>query len=102
MRHLVLNKINVLNTNYLRYGRKPIIFLSFVIIVISGFGTALGPQKIFGVWPSYVIYSACRFLVAVGTRGIYFKWSFLTHYLLIIKYIFWGISVIGIVLCMCL
>jgi hypothetical protein len=43
---------------------------SFIIIIIGGFGAAFGPQKSIGPLASYIIYAFCRFLIAVGTRGI--------------------------------
>lgn len=52
------------------FGRRPIMLSSFLLIIIGGFGSAFGPQKAFGPLISYIIYAICRFLIAVGTRGI--------------------------------
>ena len=43
---------------------------SFILIIIGGFGAAFGPQEGIGILPSYIIYASCRFLIAIGTRGI--------------------------------
>ena len=43
---------------------------SFILIIIGGFGAAFGPQKSFGALTSSIIYAFCRFLIAIGTRGI--------------------------------
>jgi MFS transporter, OCT family, solute carrier family 22 (organic cation transporter), member 4/5 len=53
-----------------KFGRRPIMLSSFLLILIGGFGAAFGPQKSFGMWPSYIIYGCSRFLIACGTRGI--------------------------------
>jgi len=53
-----------------KFGRKPIVLCSFLLIILGGLGVALGPQRSFGPWISYVIYSISRFIIAIGTRGI--------------------------------
>ena len=53
-----------------RFGRRPIMLSSFILIILGGCGTAFGPQKKFGIQISYLIYSISRFFIAVGTRGI--------------------------------
>lgn len=43
---------------------------AFVLIIAGSVGTAFGPRLGLGVMGSYVIYTASRFLIACGTRGI--------------------------------
>ena len=43
---------------------------SFILILIGGFGAAFGPQKSIGTLGSFIVYALCRFLIAVGPRGI--------------------------------
>jgi MFS family permease len=54
----------------LRFGRRPIMGVSFIIITIAGFMCALAPQKEFGFKISYVLFALGRFLLACATRGI--------------------------------
>ncbi len=54
----------------IRYGRRPIMSVSFILMSISGFLCAFGPQPTFGFWPSYIIFILARFLLACSTRGI--------------------------------
>jgi MFS family permease len=54
----------------IRYGRRPIMSVSFILMSVSGFLCAFGPQVVFGFWPSYVIFIIARFLLACSTRGI--------------------------------
>ncbi|CAF5038227.1 unnamed protein product, partial [Rotaria magnacalcarata] len=35
-----------------KYGRRPIMSVSFILMSFSGFLCAFGPQDIFGFWPS--------------------------------------------------
>jgi hypothetical protein len=44
--------------------------VSFVLMTLSSFLCAFGPQKSFGFWPSYIIFILARFLLACSTRGI--------------------------------
>ena len=53
-----------------RYGRRPIMSVSFILMTFSGFLCAFGPQAVFGFWPSYIIFIIARFLLACSTRGI--------------------------------
>ena len=53
-----------------KFGRRPIMLSSFVLIILGGFGCAFGPQRAIGSLISYIIYAICRFMIAVGTRGI--------------------------------
>jgi hypothetical protein len=61
------------NKKYLtcyRFGRRPIVLLSFGLLVLGTIGVAFGPQQALGITGSYIIYAIARFLVAFGTRGI--------------------------------
>lgn len=56
-----------------KFGRRPIMFSSFIFILIGSLGCAFGPQDFYGqysFWISYTIYAFSRFLIAIGTRGI--------------------------------
>ena len=53
-----------------RYGRRPIMCVSFILMTLAGFLCTFGPQSKFGNWPSYLIFVAARFLLACSTRGI--------------------------------
>jgi MFS family permease len=53
-----------------RYGRRPVMNISFILMILAGFLCAFGPQSNFGVWPSYIIFVIARFLLACSTRGI--------------------------------
>ncbi|CAF1208581.1 unnamed protein product [Adineta ricciae] len=53
-----------------KYGRRPIMSVSFILMTFSGFLCAFGPQESFGFWPSYLIFIIARFLLACSTRGI--------------------------------
>ncbi|CAF0769462.1 unnamed protein product [Adineta steineri] len=53
-----------------KYGRRPVMSVSFILMSISGFLCAYGPQKAYGVLPSYIIFIIARFLLACSTRGI--------------------------------
>ena len=44
--------------------------VSFILMTLAGFVCTFGPQPKFGVWPSYLIFVAARFLLACSTRGI--------------------------------
>jgi hypothetical protein len=44
--------------------------VSFILMSVSGFICAFGPQPKYGFWPSYIIFTIARFLVACATRGI--------------------------------
>jgi hypothetical protein len=43
---------------------------SFILMAVSGFLCAFGPQPRYGFWPSYIIFIIARFLLACSTRGI--------------------------------
>ncbi|CAF2389953.1 unnamed protein product [Rotaria sp. Silwood2] len=53
-----------------KYGRRPIMSVSFILMSFSGFLCAFGPQPVLGFWSSYIIFTAARFLLACSTRGI--------------------------------
>lgn len=53
-----------------RFGRRPIMLISFILILTGFIGSTFGPQKSLGFVASYTIYSVSRFLIACGTRGI--------------------------------
>lgn len=53
-----------------RFGRRPIVLFSFLLIIVGGIGVTFGPQKSYGASASYVVYAFSRFLIAIGTRGI--------------------------------
>ncbi|CAF0749054.1 unnamed protein product [Didymodactylos carnosus] len=53
-----------------KYGRRPIMSVSFILMTFSGFLCAFFPQQRFGFWPSYIVYIIGRFLLACATRGI--------------------------------
>lgn len=53
-----------------KYGRRPVMLLSFLLMLIGFFGSTFAPQKFFGFTISYILYSVSRFLIACGTRGI--------------------------------
>jgi NhaP-type Na+/H+ and K+/H+ antiporter len=40
------------------------------MIIIGSIGVAFGPQPVFGVTASYILYAISRFIIACGTRGI--------------------------------
>lgn len=44
--------------------------VSFILMSISGFLCAFGPQVSDKFWPSYIIFVLARFLLACSTRGI--------------------------------
>ena len=44
--------------------------VSFILMSVSGFLCAFGPQPTYGFWPSYIIFIIARFLLACSTRGI--------------------------------
>jgi len=56
--------------NTYRYGRRPVMSASFILMTLAGFLCTFGPQSNFGVWPSYIIFVIARFLLACSTRGI--------------------------------
>ncbi|UJR10527.1 hypothetical protein I4U23_014730 [Adineta vaga] len=53
-----------------KYGRRPIMSVSFILMTFSGFLCAFGPQESLRFWPSYIIFIFARFLLACSTRGI--------------------------------
>jgi hypothetical protein len=45
--------------------------ICILLMVCTGFICAFFPQKnIFGFWPSYIVYTISRFVLACATRGI--------------------------------
>ncbi|CAF0834845.1 unnamed protein product [Adineta steineri] len=53
-----------------KYGRRPIMSVSFILLTASGLLCAYGPHAALGFWPSYIIFVLSRFLIACATRGI--------------------------------
>ena len=53
-----------------RYGRRPVMSGSFILMSLAGFLCAFGPRAGFGFVPSYIIFTIARFLLACSTRGI--------------------------------
>ena len=53
-----------------KYGRRPIMLFSLLLMFIGFLGSTFGPQKFFGFTISYILYAVSRFLIACGTRGI--------------------------------
>ncbi|CAF0776174.1 unnamed protein product [Adineta steineri] len=54
-----------------KYGRRPIMSICIIIMACTGFICAFFPQKnLFGFWPSYLVYTISRFILACSTRGI--------------------------------
>ncbi|CAF1313314.1 unnamed protein product [Rotaria sordida] len=54
-----------------KYGRRPIMSACILLMVVTGFICAFFPQKkAFGFWPSYIVYTISRFILACSTRGI--------------------------------
>lgn len=54
----------------LRYGRRPVMGISFCILCFASFMCAFAPQKNLGFELSYVLFIVGRFLIACATRGI--------------------------------
>lgn len=53
-----------------RYGRRPIMSVSFILMTVSSFLCSFAPQESLGFWPSYLLFILARFLLACSTRGI--------------------------------
>ncbi|CAF3704534.1 unnamed protein product [Rotaria sp. Silwood1] len=53
-----------------KYGRRPIMSISFILMTFSSLLCTFAPQQSFGFWPSYIIFILARFLLACSTRGI--------------------------------
>ncbi|CAF1154152.1 unnamed protein product [Adineta steineri] len=54
-----------------KYGRRPIMSICIILMACTGFICAFFPQKDkFGFWPSYLVYTFSRFILACSTRGI--------------------------------
>ena len=53
-----------------RFGRQPIMGISFLIMSFAGFLCALAPQEKLGFDMSYTLFTFGRFLLACATRGI--------------------------------
>ncbi|CAF4079065.1 unnamed protein product [Rotaria sordida] len=53
-----------------KYGRRPIMSVSFILMSFSGLLCTFAPQQSFEFWPSYIIFILARFLLACSTRGI--------------------------------
>lgn len=53
-----------------KYGRRPVMSVSFILMSVAGFYSAFGPQPSFGFTFSYVNFVIARFLLACATRGI--------------------------------
>jgi len=45
--------------------------ICILLMVLTGFICAFFPQKeLFGFWPSYLVFTLSRFILACSTRGI--------------------------------
>ncbi|CAF0770190.1 unnamed protein product [Adineta ricciae] len=53
-----------------KYGRRPVMSVSFILISIAGFLCAYGPRQSQGFLTSYTIFVIARFLLACATRGV--------------------------------
>lgn len=53
-----------------RYGRRPIMGVSFFLMFIAGVICALSPHDLIGYGTSYPSFAIGRFLLACATRGI--------------------------------
>jgi MFS family permease len=53
-----------------RYGRRPIMGVSFFLITLASFICAFAPQQELGFEISYAFFVFGRFLLACATRGI--------------------------------
>ncbi|CAF2673341.1 unnamed protein product [Rotaria sp. Silwood2] len=53
-----------------KYGRRPIMSISFILMTFSSLLCTFAPQQSFGFGPSYIIFVLARFLLACSTRGI--------------------------------
>ncbi|CAF2083479.1 unnamed protein product [Rotaria magnacalcarata] len=53
-----------------RYGRRPIMGISFCIISVASFICALAPQENLGFQMSYALFILGRFLLACASRGV--------------------------------
>ncbi|CAF3355785.1 unnamed protein product [Rotaria socialis] len=53
-----------------RFGRRPIMGVSFVLMFIAGIICALAPEELIGRGTSYHFFALGRFLLACATRGI--------------------------------
>ena len=53
-----------------KYGRRPVMSVSFILMSVAGFYCAFGPQPTFGFTISYINFTIARFLLACATRGI--------------------------------
>ena len=54
----------------IRYGRRLVMSVSFVLISIGGFLCAYGPRQSQGFLTAYTIFVIARFLIACATRGV--------------------------------
>lgn len=54
----------------LRFGRRPIMGVSFLIISIASFICAFAPQPRLGFDLSYILFVLGRFFLACATRGV--------------------------------
>jgi hypothetical protein len=56
--------------------------ICILLMVCTGFICAFFPQKTtFGFWPSYIVYTTSRFILACSTRGISVTGFVLSNYL---------------------
>ncbi|CAF0726177.1 unnamed protein product [Adineta steineri] len=53
-----------------KYGRRPIMGASFLLMFIAGIICALAPEELIGKGTSYPVFALGRFLLACATRGI--------------------------------
>lgn len=53
-----------------RYGRRPIMGVSFILITIASFMCAFAPNARLGFRMSYGLFVVGRFLLACATRGV--------------------------------
>ncbi len=53
-----------------RFGRRPIMGVSFIVITLAGFMCAFAPQPRLGFEISYAFFVLGRFLLSCATRGV--------------------------------
>ena len=56
--------------DFKRFGRRPIMGVSFMLLLLAGFICAFAPQQELGFEISYAFFVFGRFLLACATRGV--------------------------------